>query len=127
MTTGQEATPTKRGDELANILSRELGTTREIRGLCALIARHARTHERIQETWCNDEMSDKATARLEAREARLEARIADLVATLPHTDHGPFTVRFDGDPRGHTVKIICPVGGLELGNTWGDRRDIGVI
>jgi hypothetical protein len=116
--------PTERGDKLAAKLNPMMGTTLEIRETCALIARHARTHNRYAEMWCSVELSDRETARLERRETALEARITDLVSRLPETDDGPITVRFDGDPRGHTVKLVLPGESRRHADVW-DQESIG--
>jgi hypothetical protein len=105
---------TKRGSELASRLNPYIGTTMEILETCSLIARSAVTHDRIQETWTSVELSDRATERLERREAGIEHRISELVENLPATDDGPFKVTFEGDPRGYTVKIVTP-DGREIG------------
>lgn len=116
---------TDAGDKLAMKLNPAIGTTLEIRKTCALIHRQAATYDLIQERWCNDDMGDKARARLEAKESRIEARITELVGDLPHTDEGPIEIKFGGDPRGYTVKLVMP-GSLEkLHNDWG-REGIGV-
>lgn len=121
---------TSKGRDLAARLAPAIGYTRAIDETCSLIARHATSYERIQQRWCNDEMSDAETARVEAREARLERRIADLVADLPATDDGPWSVTFEGDPRGYVVKITAP-GAAEQAiraNTivGSDTRAVGV-
>lgn len=117
---------TRKGEELASKLNPAIGTTREIRETCSLIARHAQTHGHIQEMWCSVEMSDRQTARVEARETNLERRITALVDSLPETDEGPFKVKFGGDPSGYTVKIIAP-GSLarRMHDDWG-QDGIGV-
>lgn len=101
---------TTRGYDLACKLNPYIGSTYGIDQTCSLLHRHARTYDRIQEMWCNDEMSDRATARLEAQEAKLEARIRSLVQDLPQPDDGPWQVQFSGDPRGYTVRLIAPTG-----------------
>src|SRR4029453_2461052 len=85
---------TERGNKLAWKLNPMMGTTTEIRRLCSLIARHARTHNRYAEIWCRGELSGRGAEGLERREGRLEARIPELVSGLPETDDGPITVRF---------------------------------
>jgi hypothetical protein len=99
---------TKKGYELAFRLNPYLGTTNRIAETCSLIARHAGTYARIQERWCNEEMSERMTAYFEAQEDRLEARILDLVNDLPHTDDGQIKVQFDGDPRAYVVRLLVP-------------------
>lgn len=110
----KEYATTVRGKALADKVGRYLGFTNEITSLCSGITRNARAYNTIQEAWCCVEMSARQTRRTEAREAALEARIADLVGSLPATDDGPFTVRFQGDPRGWTVRLIHP-DGKEIG------------
>lgn len=101
-------TTTNRGRLLAHKLAPWIGSTHAIDATCSLIARHATTYAHIQEAWCNDEMSEQTADRLAAKEARLERRIVDLVADLPAADDGPWSVRFDGDPRGWVVRIKAP-------------------
>lgn len=108
-------TVTKKGLVLADKLGRYVGWAPGISETCSLICRHATTYDRIQVMWCNDEMSDARTARVEKREAQIEERIRHLVAMLPETDDGPFRVQFDGDPRGYTTRLLTP-----------DGREIGV-
>jgi hypothetical protein len=115
------AETTERGWRLAHKLNPAIGTTSAIAETCSLIARHARTHGHIQETWCSVEMSDRQTARLEKREAQLEARITRLVEDLPETDEGPITVLFGGDPRGYTVKLVMPGTLSRLHDDWGQE------
>lgn len=120
------------GYRLAEKLNPYMGTTHQIVETCSLIARHAKTYNRIQEIWCSDEMSDIRREALEAQEEKLMHRIADLVADLPHADEeyrdyddidgwasatirGPFIVQFDGDPRAYTVRLVSPSGKTEIG------------
>ena len=119
-----DAVITNRGRELAWKLNPALGSTVEIDRTCSLIVRHARTYNRIQEVWCSVELSDRATAQLERREALLEQRLTDLVDWLPWTDDGAITVKFDGDPRGHCVKLVMPGQYERLHDDWG-REGIG--
>jgi hypothetical protein len=112
---------TDRGRKLASKLNPAIGTTREIEETCSLIARHAKTHGHIQETWCSVELSDRQTARLMVREAALERRIVDLIEHLPDTDEGPWAVLFGGDPRGHTVKLVAPGSLVRFHDDWGQE------
>ncbi len=108
------AVVTQRGRNLAWKINPFVGTTSAIEETCSLLARHAASYSRIQEAWCSVEMSDAATARLEAKESALEARIGSLVQDLPAPDDGPWRVVFEGDPRGWTVRIVTP-DGREIG------------
>ena len=81
----------------------------------ATIVRHnAARYATIQERWCSEEMSDRTTAALEAKEQRIEARITSLLQP-----HG-ITVKFGGDPRGFTVKLHLPSG---RSNSWGGPEE----
>lgn len=71
----------------------------------------ARKHNRIQERWCSEEMSDATRAQVERMEAALETNITEAAAVFG------LRVHFDGDPRGFTVKLHTPAG--DVGNTWG--------
>lgn len=104
---------TARGRFIAWELNPYMGTTSEIQEACSLIGRHAVSYSRIQELWCGSERVNNVEwlrNYYETKEARLEARIADLVESLPHTDNGPVRVKFEGDPRGSTVKLTLPNG-----------------
>jgi hypothetical protein len=79
----------------------------------SLLCRHATTYGRIQIRWANEEMSERETARLEAREERLEAIMAKLAAELPGVER----IEFGGDPRGHTVKLHY--ADPHIHNSWG--------
>ena len=105
---------TNNGRKLADQLGRYVGWTSGISQTCSEITRAARSYCTIQERWCSEEMDDATRERLEAREERLEAKLADLVGDLPHTDDGPFVLRLQGDPRGHTVRLVAP-DGREIG------------
>ena len=114
---------TNKGRELALMLSASIGTTHQIQETCSLIARHAVTHGNIQEGHCNGsgvwdnpridaktagKIQDRFEKRLEKREEQIEKRLTVLVAELPHVDGEPIVVRFEGDPRGCTVKLLLP-------------------
>ena len=92
--------------------------------ICSLIARNAATYGRIQEAWCSVEMSPQQTSGTERREKNLERRISELVEQLPTVKGEQITVKFGGDPRGYTVKLIMPDHRY---NSWGGAEDgIGV-
>lgn len=116
---------TARGRKLASELNSYIGTTQEILEICSKIGRLAATHHRIAEIECSIELSPKQAARLEKRVEQIERKISDHCSRLPHTDEGPIRVRFDGDPRGYTVKLIVP-GQPQAGNTWGLGGEFGV-
>ena len=118
------AQTTKKGDDLAAKLNPLIGTTREIRETCALIARHATTYHGIQEQWCSVDFSDRPGAAqwLEDREAAIVRRLVALAESLPHTDYGAWRVEFDGDPRGSCSWLVAPDPDAErLYDDWGRR------
>jgi len=116
---------TKNGQKLYNLLAPSFkGLTPGLPELCNLLARHARTYNRIQEIWCSVELSPTATKWYEHREELIEKRIVELVRALPRVKGKPIIVRFTGDPRGYCVKLIMPD---ERYNTWGGAEDgIGI-
>lgn len=81
--------------------------------VAGLLMRHAKTHGRIQERWCSEEMSESLTRRVERREKQIEALITR------HAESLGCKVHFDGDPRGYTVKLFLPTGDW---NTWGGKE-----
>ncbi len=113
---------TSRGSELASELSKHIRTTPSVLEICSLIARHARSHHRIQENQCNRELSERELI----REIRIERRIQELVAQLPPTKSAKrVTAKFTGDPRGYTVRVVVP-DDPHGGNTWGRGGEYGV-
>jgi hypothetical protein len=76
----------------------------------ALLLRRSTAYKAIQEKWCNEPLSEKKEAYYLKREKNIEQRITEFLATI---DAKP---TFGGDPRGATVKIICPDG---FTDDWG--------
>ena len=119
------------GDQLASLLNPIMGTTPAIRRTCALICRACPAYARIQVGWCNEEMGESQTKRIEKEEARLEELIRRLVHQLPQGDVNgesrTISVSFGGDPRGYSVKLWALPQGAEpesgarsaVWNTWG--------
>jgi len=70
--------------------------------ILAKIHRLAVTYNRIQEMWCNVEMDDKTTKYWENREQQLESKMKFYAADIN------CKMQFEGDPRGMTVRLICP-------------------
>jgi len=70
-----------------------------LEGVCSLIGRHATTYERYQEGWCSSEWFDRHAAEMERKELKLMSRIIELAASID------CDVTFQGDPRGHTVRL----------------------
>lgn len=71
----------------------------------------AKRHHTLQTRYCSEEMNDETRAGCEAKEAHLEIDIQKIAK------HFGLRVKFDGDPRGFTVKLHAPHG--DVGNTWG--------
>lgn len=69
----------------------------------------ARSYQRLQEADCNYGLSP----RQQTRERNIEKRIRAIVERL-----GLSGVKFSGDPRGYTVKIVLPSGKT---NNWGQE------
>jgi hypothetical protein len=71
----------------------------------------AKRHHSVQEKYCSEDMSDENRARAESVEAGLERDIIEIA-------HGfGLKVRFGGDPRGFTVRLLAPKE--DVYNTWG--------
>ena len=104
-----------RGKALARHLATYLGYTTAINQTCDHIARLSDRLQRYELIATNDRSLTPTELTLVES---AEREISNLVANLPHTDHGPITVRCDGDPRGRVVRVIVP-GVPHDGNTWG--------
>jgi hypothetical protein len=127
---------TAKGRQLADNLNPVMGTTTEIQRTCSLIARHATTLHKLSEIECNgsfdwmqrgETLSDDQWEWVAQRRETLEARIRNLVDSLPHTEDGPITVRFNGDPRGAAVKLSAPGEShalLTKCKDWGDELPV---
>lgn len=102
--------------ELANDLSGAGGLV--LPSDAAVLLRFAKRYAKIQERWCNDDMSGTPGAedRLRAKEAQLEEIIRGIVKNMPSLTG----VKFSGDPRGYCVKVIRKDGRY---NTWGGADD----
>jgi len=108
-------------DNLEVGVMRYVGMTPAIKRTLAEMHRLGRAYHRIQERWCNGEMDDVTTVRLERREARLEGRIVALAETLPDPFEerdgeyrtGKWVVVFEGDPRGWVVALVPMWGDVD--------------
>lgn len=67
----------------------------------------ARKHHKLAEIYCNGDLTEAQEKRQETIERTISAYA--LCFNL--------TVKFDGDPRGFTVKLHAPKGNMS--NTWG--------
>lgn len=88
----------------------------EVNRIADLILRQGTTYCRLQEDSCNVEMNDRQLARHEKKEQQVEARVTALAKKLGCVPD------FQGDPRGHTIKLVVPSG--KYGD-W-DRTEICV-
>lgn len=113
----------KAGIELAESMLRYLpGADRAVVvDACTRLVPLARRYSNLQEHGCNRGLTG-AERRVETE---LERQIIAIVATMPASADGPLTARFQGDPRGCTVKLHIP-GQPQAGNTWGLGGDYGV-
>lgn len=105
---------TKKGRELATALNPSIGTTQEILELCSLICRHAATVKRYAEEYCNRQLRPWEEKRAE----QVEKRISELCLLLPQVDGASIKPKFQGDPRGATVKLVMPDGRYD---DWGQE------
>jgi hypothetical protein len=71
----------------------------------------AKRHHTLQERFCSEDMPERIRKHCEAKEAGLEADIRAIAAGFG------LKVKFDGDPRGFTVKLHAPKG--TVWDTWG--------
>ena len=78
--------------------------------------RYETTLHRISEIWCNVELNDKQTKRLEEKESRMEQKVKDIAELLR------FEVHCQGDPRGGTIRFKLPSG---RSNNW-DNETWGI-
>ena len=82
----------------------------EVNRIADLIMRQGTTYGRLQEDSCNVEMNDRQLARHEKKEQQVEARVTVLAKQLGCVPD------FQGDPRGHTIKLVVPSGNTD---DWG--------
>jgi hypothetical protein len=87
-------------------------------GVCAELIRLARRYAKIQERWCNEDMSGTPGLedRVRAREKKLEEKIRAVASEIK----GVKGVKFTGDPRGYCVRLHLRSGKY---NTWGGVDD----
>lgn len=71
----------------------------------------AKRHHTIQTRYCSEEMTEEVRTITERKEAALEKDIREIA------ERYGLRAKFDGDPRGFTVKLHAPGG--DVWNTWG--------
>lgn len=78
----------------------------------AEVMRRARRHDRMAETACNRPLTEREKKAIKTNERAIRA-----LFTGPgrNPDLAP-VVKFEGDPRGYTVRVFLPSGAY---NTWG--------
>lgn len=107
---------TQAREMIGRYVNRYCGTTADITATIAQLNSAARRYSKIQERWCNEEMTDATRAKVERTEAQLEASIQSLVQDLPQPEvpttyeRGQWRTTFQGDPRGRTVYLTAPDG-----------------
>lgn len=106
----------KEAHKLANDISGKHGLV--LPSLAQQLITLSRRYAKIQERWCNEDMSATPglQEKVEAQEKKLEEEIRDLAKTIP----GVQGVKFTGDPRGYTVRLMLK---SERYNTWGGLED----
>lgn len=102
----REAVYSRRGDELAMKLAPFGLKGCRLRKTCALIARHAVTHQRL--TRLREKLLDNPPVALSVRMRAEEDRITMLAQSIL-TDEGPLGVLFLADPSHPTVRLTAPV------------------
>lgn len=97
------------------LFERPLYHYRDMESIVDRLHRYETTLHTINERWCNEEMSDKTTAKLEKHEKSIEDKVRKIAGELE------FKVTFQGDPRGGTIRFILPSGRSNNwdGETWG--------
>lgn len=103
--------------ELANTLSNNIDGL-VLPSVCIGLIRLARRYAKIQERWCNEDMSGTPglEERVKAQESRLKTEILEVAKQIP----GVKGVKFTGDPRGYCVRLHLRSGKY---NTWGGLED----
>ena len=106
------ATRRKR-EEFIAILTRELHNESigEVLAFAEMLMRLSATYLRLQENFCNVDMTEIQEKAHEAKESRTEKRIVGICKPYG------ITPVFSGDPRGATVKLKVPSGHT---NDWGE-------
>jgi len=102
--------------ELRDALQEETGKLCDLDALATQV-RRARKLNRINERWCNEEMSERAEQRLRKEEESIEQRITAYFDALNQETGAAVEVHFNGDPRGYPVKVVLPKS--RRYNTWG--------
>lgn len=93
----------------------------EVAEILSVISRHAATHQWYATQDCNRGLEHNELAAT----YQLEVAIKALVDELATHFYKPVTVRFTGDPRGYTVKLMIAE---HPGNTWGGASEgYGVV
>lgn len=89
-------------NELFDVIAHESGDENQsVIKLCEELSKLAKTHHRLQENACNYEPSKWQLG----RERNIEKRIVEIAAELNLAG-----VKFSGDPRGCTVKLLLKSG-----------------
>lgn len=105
---------TKKGLELAFRLRKYLPITVSdytILKACSNICRAGTTLNRIAERLCNEDMSEKETARVDKQESQMEKTIEkELGLLMSEPDVPEIKVVYGGDPRGPVVTLIINNG-----------------
>lgn len=119
----------ERQEFIDRMLANFTGAPSQTKRVAELLLRHAKTHGRLAEMSCNghpaqgsptmpaeqiNKLQDKWDAYIEKRETQIEHRMKQLADSIG------CQIKFGGDPRGYTVKVVLPDGRY---NTWGGAEE----
>lgn len=100
----------------------QLATARRV---CAQLAALARPYAMIQVADCNG-IPEAARPALAESARKIEDQARALIAELPPLTSGKRAgVKFTGDPRGFTLRVVIPDAPHD-GNTWGRDGEFGI-
>ena len=103
--------PTIKEDASDLIKSLEPSVGLVLRSDAEELCRLGRHYHRIQERWCNEEMSEGVEIATRHREKAIEDQVFDIAKRI-----NVYAVEFSGDPRGATIKLKMPDGRAD---DWG--------
>jgi hypothetical protein len=127
---------TNNGRKLAIKLAPAVGVSHDVLELCSLIARNAKTYDRLQVEACNGpwfvsvpnpfRTQAEYTKKLEhwesdlaKRDERCAARLTGLIDQLSKVSGVAIKPVLGGDPRGVVVKLAMPAEFERLHDDWG--------
>lgn len=100
---------------LINEIQPDISALPTINRILKSIMANGATHGRLCLAECNRELTASEKTKMETIEARLGFNLQDLNSFIK--DENKIKMLINGDPRGHTVKLILPR--TNFYNTWG--------